>query len=152
MTKSLKTPCIGVCSTVFGDDVCRGCKRFQHEVIQWNSYSDPEKESVLTRLETLKTQIMQSKVLILDEQALKQQLESLKIIFNQDTNPYCWVFDLFRQASQSIGDTSEFGFEILSSQTDNLLVLKKIIEEELFELSEAHYQRYFKVEEHFNAS
>ena len=152
MTKSLKTPCIGVCSTVFGDDVCRGCKRFQHEVIQWNSYSDPEKESVLTRLETLKTQIMQSKVLILDEQVLKQQLESLKIIFNQDTNPYCWVFDLFRQASQSIGDTSEFGFEILSSQTDNLLVLKKIIEEELFELSEAHYQRYFKVEEHFNAS
>ena len=152
MTKSLKTPCIGVCSTVFGDDVCRGCKRFQHEVIQWNSYSDPEKESVLTRLETLKTQIMESKVLILDEQVLKQQLESLKIIFNQDTNPYCWIFDLFRQASQSIGDTSEFGFEILSSQTDNLLVLKKIIEEELFELSEAHYQRYFKVEEHFNAS
>ena len=152
MTKSLKTPCIGVCSTVFGDDVCRGCKRFQHEVIQWNSYSDPEKESVLTRLETLKTQIMESKVLILDEQVLKQQLENLKIIFNQDTNPYCWVFDLFRQASQSIGDTSEFGFEILSSQTDNLLVLKKIIEEELFELSEAHYQRYFKVEEHFNAS
>ena len=152
MTKSLKTPCIGVCSTVFGDDVCRGCKRFQHEVIQWNSYSDPEKESVLTRLETLKTQIMESKVLILDEQVLKQQLESLKIIFNQDTNPYCWVFDLFRQASQSIGDASEFGFEILSSQTDNLLALKKIIEEELFELSEAHYQRYFKVEEHFNAS
>ena len=152
MTKSLKTPCIGVCSTVFGDDVCRGCKRFQHEVIQWNSYSDPEKESVLTRLETLKTQIMESKVLILDEQALKQQLESLKIIFNQDTNPYCWVFDLFRQASQSIGDTSEFGFEILGSQKDNLLALKKIIEEELFELSEAHYQRYFKVEEHFNAS
>ena len=152
MTKSLKTPCIGVCSTVFGDDVCRGCKRFQHEVIQWNSYSDPEKEFVLTRLETLKKQIMESKVLILDEQVLKQQLESLKIIFNQDTNPYCWVFDLFRQASQSIGDTSEFGFEILSSQTDNLLALKKIIEEELFELSEAHYQRYFKVEEHFNAS
>ena len=152
MTKSLKTPCIGVCSTVFGDDVCRGCKRFQHEVIQWNSYSDPEKESVLTRLETLKTQIMESKVLILDEQVLKQQLESLKIIFNQDTNPYCLIFDLFRQASQSIGDTSEFGFEILSSQTDNLLALKKIIEEELFELSEAHYQRYFKVEEHFNAS
>ena len=152
MTKSLKTRCIGVCSSVFGDDVCRGCKRFQHEVIQWNSYSDPEKESVLTRLETLKTQIMESKVLILDEQVLKQQLESLKIIFNQDTNPYCWVFDLFRQASQSISDTSEFGFEILSSQTDNLLVLKKIIEEELFELSEAHYQRYFKVEEHFNAS
>ena len=152
MTKSLKTPCIGVCSTVFGDDVCRGCKRFQHEVIQWNSYSDPEKESVLTRLEALKTQIMESKILITDEEILKEQLESLKITFNQDTNPYCWVFDLFRQASQSITNTPEFGFKIVSSQTDNLLALKKIIEEELFELSEAHYQRYFKVEENFNAS
>ena len=29
-------------------------------------------------------------------------------------------------------------------------VLKKNIEEELFELSEAHYQRYFKVEKFFN--
>ena len=95
---------------------------------------------------------MESKVLIFNEQVLKKQLESSKIVFNQDTNPYCWVFDLFRQASQSITDTSEFGFEIVSSQTDNLLALKKIIEEELFELSEAHYQRYFKVEEHFNAS
>ena len=75
MNKSVKTPCIGVCSTVFGDDVCRGCKRFQHEVIQWNSYSDYEKSSVLNRLEILKTQIMRSKVLISDETLLKEQLE-----------------------------------------------------------------------------
>ena len=72
MNRSVKTPCIGVCSTVFGDDVCRGCKRFQHEVIQWNSYSDSEKGSVLNRLEILKTQIMQSKVLISDETLLKE--------------------------------------------------------------------------------
>ena len=26
-----KTPCIGLCSTVFGDSVCRGCLRFVHE-------------------------------------------------------------------------------------------------------------------------
>ena len=113
MNKSVKTPCIGVCSTVFGDDVCRGCKRFQHEVIQWNSYSDSEKGSVLNRLEILKTQIMQSKVLISDETIFKEQLETLKIVFNSDTNAYCWVFDLLRHASQSINDTSEFGFEIV---------------------------------------
>ena len=151
MNRSVKTPCIGVCSTVFGDDVCRGCKRFQHEVIQWNSYSDSEKGSVLNRLEILKTQIMQSKVLISDETLLKEQLESLKIVFNADTNSYCWVFDLFRHASQSINDPSEFGFEIFSKETSDLLVLKNVIEEELFELSEAHYQRYFKLEDNLNA-
>ena len=42
-------------------------------------------------------------------------------------------------------------FEIVSKETSDLLVLKKIIEEELFELSEAHYQRYFKLEDNLNA-
>lgn len=151
MNKSVKTPCIGVCSTGLGDDVCRGCKRFQHEVLQWNSYSDSEKSSVLNRLEILKTQIMESKVFIFDAVLLKKQLETLKINFNPDTNSYCWVFDLFRFASQSISDPSEFGFEIVTKETNNILILKKIIEEELFELSEAHYQRYFNLEDNFNA-
>ena len=151
MNKPVKTPCIGVCSTGLVDDVCSGCKRFQHEVLQWNSYSDSEKSSVLNRLEILKTQIMESKVFIFDAVLLKKQLETLKINFNPDTNSYCWVFDLFRFASQSIADPSECGFEIVTKDTDNILVLKKIIEEELFELSEAHYQRYFNLEDNFNA-
>ena len=138
MNKSVKTPCIGVCSTGLGDDVCRGCKRFQHEVLQWNSYSDSEKISVLNRLEILKTQIMESKVFVFDEVLLKD-------------HSYCWVFDLFRFASQSIADPSAFGFEIITKDTNNILILKKIIEEELFELSEAHYQRYFNLEDNFNA-
>jgi len=62
MNKSVKTPCIGVCSTVFGDEVCRGCKRFQHEIIQWNGYDDAAKRSVLNRLELLKVQIEEIKV------------------------------------------------------------------------------------------
>ena len=71
MAKSTKTPCIGVCSTVFGDEVCRGCKRFQYEVIQWNAFNDSEKRSVLDRLETLKVKIMESKIFILNETLLK---------------------------------------------------------------------------------
>ena len=54
MERKVKTPCVGVCSTVFGDEVCRGCKRFQHEVIEWNGYTDFEKEIVWNRLESLK--------------------------------------------------------------------------------------------------
>ena len=150
MNKSVKTPCIGVCSTGLGDDVCRGCKRFQHEVLQWNSYSDSEKISVLNRLEILKTQIMESKVFVFDEVLLKDQLETLKIIFNPETNSYCWVFDLLRSGSQSIVNPKEFGFDLLTSDSLSLSDLKKTIEEELFELSEAHYQRYFKVEKYLN--
>lgn len=45
------TPCAGRCSTVFGDHVCRGCRRFNHEVIQWNTYSSEQQRAVWKRLD-----------------------------------------------------------------------------------------------------
>ena len=44
------SPCVGVCSTTFGDDVCYGCHRTYKEVIQWNTLSDEEKDGVNRRL------------------------------------------------------------------------------------------------------
>ena len=150
MSKSVKTPCIGICSTVFGDEVCRGCKRFQHEIIQWNGYDDVAKRSVLNRLELLKVQIMESKIRITDESLLKAQLLEFKIKFEEDNNSLCWVFDLLRSVSQSIVSSTDFGFELIDNSVSNLSELKKVMEEELFKLSEAHYQRYFKTEKYFN--
>lgn len=45
-----KSPCVGICSTTFGDDICFGCKRTYLEVIQWNTFSDKEKNKVNQRL------------------------------------------------------------------------------------------------------
>jgi len=151
MNKSVKTPCIGICSTVFGDEVCRGCKRFQHEIIEWNTYNDTEKGSVLNRLELLKVQIMQSKISVTDQDLLKSKLLDYKVKFDETNDSLCWVFDLLRSGSQSIEKPSDFGFELKVSSVPNLSELKKIMEEELFQLSEAHYQRYFKTENYFNA-
>ena len=151
MTRSVKTPCIGVCSTVFGDEVCRGCKRFQNEVIDWNGYEDSQKKAVLTRLESLKTQIMESKITIVDKNLLENQLNALDIKYVIDDNPFCWVFDLLRQASQSIKSLEDFGIVLKDGVENNLFELKKIIESELFSLSEAHFQRYFKIEKHYRA-
>ena len=151
MTRSLKTPCIGVCSTVFGDEVCRGCKRFQNEVIDWNSYQDSQKIAVLSRLESLKTQIMESKISIVNKKLLQNQLDTLDIKYVIDDNPFCWVFDLLRQASQSIDSLQDFGVVLKDGVENNLFELKKVIESELFSLSEAHFQRYFKIEKHYRA-
>ena len=113
MERKVKTPCVGVCSTVFGDQVCRGCKRFQHEVIQWNSYSDLEKEKVWNRLETLKVLIMKSKILIQDKTLLKNKLDLHNISYYEKVDPYCWVFDLIKQGSKSVTDIKEFGLEFV---------------------------------------
>ena len=150
MSKSVKTPCIGICSTVFGDEVCRGCKRYQNEIIEWNSFNDSEKRSVLDRLEILKVQIMDPKIQVFDQKLLKEKLKHFKVRFVEDNNPLCWVFDLLRSGSESIQDPKDFGFDLKGFGPTDLSELKKIMEDELFELSEAHHQRYFKVEKYFN--
>ena len=149
MERKVKTPCVGVCSTVFGDQVCRGCKRFHHEVIEWNGYTDAQKETVWNRLESLKVLIMKSKIFIENQVLLQSKLDSLKISYYDKVDPYCWVFDLIKQASQSINDLSEFGLKPLFEPDLELVELKRLIEEELFTLSDAHYQRYFALEDNY---
>lgn len=151
MERKVKTPCVGVCSTVFGDQVCRGCKRFHHEVIEWNGYTDIQKETVWNRLESLKVLIMKSKIFIENQVLLQSKLDSLKISYYDKVDPYCWVFDLIKQASQSINDLNEFGLKPLFDSNLELVDLKQIIEDELFTLSDAHYQRYFALEENYRA-
>ena len=149
MERKVKTPCVGVCSTVFGDQVCRGCKRFHHEVIEWKGYTDVQKETVWNRLESLKVLIMKSKIFIENQVLLQSKLDSLKISYYDKVDPYCWVFDLIKQASQSINDLSEFGLKPLFEPDVELVELKRLIEEELFTLSDAHYQRYFALEDNY---
>ncbi len=52
MNKKLLTasPCVGICSTTFGDEICFGCQRTYIEVITWNAMSDEEKNNINQRL------------------------------------------------------------------------------------------------------
>ena len=52
------TPCAGRCSTVFGDSVCRGCRRFNHEVIKWNTYTAEQHTAIWSRLDAQLDQIL----------------------------------------------------------------------------------------------
>ncbi|WP_251359842.1 DUF1289 domain-containing protein [Kangiella sp. TOML190] len=48
--KPTDSPCIGTCSTVLGDEVCRGCGRTFEEVLNWHTFSDDEKKAINLRL------------------------------------------------------------------------------------------------------
>ncbi|MCZ6890305.1 MAG: DUF1289 domain-containing protein, partial [Gammaproteobacteria bacterium] len=41
-----RTPCIGICSTTYGDLVCRGCKRYAHEIVDWNRYTEDQRSRI----------------------------------------------------------------------------------------------------------
>ena len=44
------SPCIGHCTTVLGDDVCRSCLRTFEEVSRWLEMSEDERRQVNRRI------------------------------------------------------------------------------------------------------
>lgn len=139
----IKTPCVGLCSTVYGDLVCRGCKRFHHEVINWNAYGEDEKRAVWRRLESLLVQVMQGKVEVFDADRLRQQLEQRQVRFVPEQSEYCWAYQLIARGARLINRLDAYGLALLPEFRDwPLPELREAIDREFFLLSEAHYQRY----------
>ena len=140
--KRSSTPCLGICSTTFGDEVCKGCKRFAHEIVSWTKYSLEEREIINDRLEKFKIKILQNRFKIIDSNLLATRLEEKAINFNHSLDPLTWIFDLFRAAGSQEFDLRNFGIESLSHF--NPKTIKDDINKELLQLSEAHHERYFK--------
>ena len=140
--KRSSTPCLGICTTTFGDEVCKGCKRFAHEIISWPKYSENEREIINGRLEQFKIKILQNRFKIFDSELFASKLEEKAINFNHSLEPLTWIFDLFRAAGSQEFELKNYGIESLISFDPK--VIKDEINTELLELSEAHHQRYFK--------
>ena len=138
-----KTPCIGVCSTGIGDSVCRGCKRFAHEVIDWNSYSRQQKQLVNRRLGDFLSQCVSNKLRITDKALLQWQLQVQQVPYATHHDEYCWLYSLIKAGASQIRDTADYGFEVDQAYRQlPLAALREMIDREFFILSEAHYERY----------
>ena len=150
LDRPVKTPCIGVCSTGIGDSVCRGCKRFAHEVIDWNSYSPQQKRVVDGRLSGFLSQCVSNKLLVTDLSLLQWQLSVQQISHTPAHDEYCWVYSLLKAGAGQIDDTSGFGFEVRQDYRElSLKALRELIDEEFFILSQAHYDRYISAPDLF---
>ena len=135
------TPCLGICSTTYGDDVCKGCKRFVHEIIGWPKFSQDERALVNDRLEKFKILILKDRFKIVDQDLLQIKLRENAINYNNSMDPLTWIFDLLRAAGSQSLDLKQFGITSLMNYDSSTV---KDINKELLELSEAHHERYFK--------
>ncbi|MCK0538240.1 DUF1289 domain-containing protein [Alcanivorax quisquiliarum] len=142
--KRVSTPCIGVCSTVFGDTVCRGCKRFVHEVVHWNSYSDAEKAIVWQRLDNLVKLVVSNYFVVTDAARLRAAMEYQNLRFQSELSPEGWVPDLLKAAGRQRLDYAAFGLRPLTATADRTArELYDIISAEFYALSRAHHERGF---------
>ena len=138
------TPCIGICSTTFGDDVCKGCKRFSHEITNWGKFSTDERAVVNSRLEQFKTTILEEKFTISDSSHFESKMNEFSINFNSSLEPITWIFDLLRASSNKDLNLNDFGVEISPAFLDlSLIELRDLINQEMLQLSEAHYYKFF---------
>ena len=146
----IKTPCIGVCSTGIGDSVCRGCKRFAHEVIHWNGYSEEQRRIVDARIAQFLAQCVSNRLRVTDRALLEWQLRTQQVRFNADHDPHCWVFALLKAGAGQIDDPERFGFRVELRYRDVPLVkLREDIDAEFYALSSAHFERYHLVPDLF---
>ncbi|HLF66024.1 MAG TPA: DUF1289 domain-containing protein [Gammaproteobacteria bacterium] len=108
----VNTPCIGVCSTVYGDAVCRGCKRLYHEVIAWNGYTDPEKNAIYHRLASQIADVFLHYVEITDEALLLAKITQLKITHHPYASLPEQAFHLLRLGANKIKHIERYGLRI----------------------------------------
>ncbi len=55
---SADSPCIGHCTTVLGDDVCRSCRRTFDEITRWVEMNEDQRRAVNWRIAQLDSGLM----------------------------------------------------------------------------------------------
>ncbi len=145
MTRTPGTPCVGICSSGIGDDVCRGCKRFAHEVINWNAYTEDERALIQQRLDRFLVQIIELKVEIIDRQRLMLVLKQERVAFDESRDPHFWIHHLLKARHHDCLNAELWGFRVRRPyQHLSCAALHEMIDKEVYKLSLAHYERYIQ--------
>lgn len=143
MLPKVPTPCVGICSTTFGDVVCRGCRRYLHEVIDWNRYSDAQKRLIWARLDGLLAQVLPTAFLVQDATRLREALTRYRIPFRADGSPWVLLHALLRSAAKQEPDLAEFGVVRLDRSELRLVDLREKLNGDLHALAAAYYEKDF---------
>ncbi|SFC07408.1 hypothetical protein SAMN05660443_1442 [Marinospirillum celere] len=107
----MKSPCVGFCSTTFGDPVCRGCKRTTDEVDRWNRMSPAQQNQVWKRLWRNAETLVKDYVLITDQALLRKQLKRFGVRHHPRAPAEAWVIDLLRAGSEKIDSLEAYGLK-----------------------------------------
>lgn len=123
--------------------MCRGCKRFDYEVINWNAYSQPQKRAIDTRLSQLLSQVVERRFLISNDAVLYKMLKLQQVRYRTYRDGYCALYELLKAGASQIEDSSAYGFRVRwGYQEMTLSQLRLDIERENYSLSVAHLERY----------
>lgn len=108
---SVDSPCIGFCSTVYGDDVCRGCNRYFEEVVHWQELDSTERRATLQRIHRLMQQVVDEYLSIIDADLLDQRLQRHNVPLPEMDSPQARVLALLYAGAHQMRDLAAYGLQ-----------------------------------------
>ena len=140
-----RTPCIGVCSTTYGDLVCRGCKRFAHEIVQWNGYEGSQRHTVWRRLEAMRDVSVAAFATVQDDAKLKAVAARLRIPLEPPPSALGMAFHTLRRA-RATEHPAALGLGVKPAAAGmDVAGLFAAIDREYYARATAFYERSFRV-------
>ena len=129
-----------MCSTTYGDLVCRGCKRFSHEIVGWNDYDPDQQERVRSRLVKLHHESVRACVGVYDQIRWQLTIESMI-----DAEPTEFAPLVLVVLKNVVRKPTEAGLEPLGLPRDvSSGDVLRSIDREFYIRSTAYYERSFK--------
>ena len=92
--------------------MCKGCKRFYNEIIDWNGWDDTQKKAVYQRLESLMADAMADKLQINQPDLLEAALQIHGIHYRHFTSPCWWLFLLWIKKPEALDNWKNVGVTI----------------------------------------
>ena len=141
MSSLRRTPCVGICSTTYGDLVCRGCNRFAHEVVQWNGFADEQRELVWARLRELRAGAVLCHLRVVDAGLLTAMAQDLRVPDHTRLSQAILAFEVLRRGAGRALEPAELGIKARADLPG--IELLQVIEKEFYERSLAQYEHNF---------
>ena len=135
-----RTPCVGICSTTYGDLVCRGCKRFAHEIVGWNSYAESQRTLVWQRLNELLAQSARAHLRVVDAPRLRAAAAAAHLADPASLPTEVLAFTVLRVRP---GPLATLGLAARDGEGDPHALIAAI-DREFYARSRAHYEASFK--------
>jgi predicted Fe-S protein YdhL (DUF1289 family) len=137
-----RTPCVGICSTTYGDLVCRGCKRFAHEIVGWNAYSDDQRTRVWNRLSAVRDGCVEQFVEVVDRARLDAAVVGLATDTSQ-LSASAAIYELLRRRARTIHALATVGLAARDASCRAPIDVRDAIDREFLARSRAIYERNF---------
>lgn len=131
------SPCIGICSTVYGDDFCRGCKREYREVINWNTLTAEQQQIILDRLQQQMEMVLPEFLTIINIDLLLKQFDQVALRPAIHPSHWCKVHELLRLKAETIQNLRDYGLQARDQyQALSANELFTIIDDKLYDLAQ----------------